>query len=116
MRDVPSPETEHAVKVVLECETSCRLCAVACLREPDLDPLRECIRLDIDCAGICDVVADYLIRGSPFRAKACALCAEICEACAAECEKHTHARHWIACVDACRRCAEACRSLQGMEG
>jgi hypothetical protein len=80
--------------------------------------LRRCIALNLDCADICGATATVMTR--QFEANRAVLraqlesCAVVCEACAAECEKHgkMHA-HCAACADACTRCAEACRALLG---
>ena len=40
-------------------------------------------------------------RGSKFSAYLCQVFAEVCEACAAECQKHAAMAH-------CKNCAEAC--------
>ena len=37
------------------------------------------------------------------------LCARVCDACAAECEKHDH-EHCRLCAQICRECAEDCRN------
>jgi hypothetical protein len=40
------------------------------------------------------------------------LCADVCEACAAECGKHAdHHAHCKACAEACSRCAAECREM-----
>ncbi|HRO68820.1 MAG TPA: four-helix bundle copper-binding protein [Chitinophagaceae bacterium] len=41
---------------------------------------------------------------------ACQLCADICIACAEECEKHEH-EHCLRCAAICRQCAEVCMSM-----
>lgn len=105
--------TKKAIEATTECARICRQCAAACLEEKEISMLRECIRLDRDCAWICDLTAAYLIGNSPFQAQASQLCAEVCDACAAECEIHKHMEHCRDCAEACRRCAEVCRSLVG---
>jgi hypothetical protein len=74
--------------------------------------MRECIRLDVDCAAICLLSAAYMARGSDFVMDACAMCADVCEACAEECGRHDMA-HCRACAAACRRCADECRKMSG---
>jgi hypothetical protein len=104
---------ENIVKAVMECSMACRKCAAACLEEKEIDTLRECIRLDRDCAWICDLLAAYSLSSSSFLVSAAQLCAEVCEACAAECEKHGRMAHCRECAEACRRCAEACYAAAG---
>jgi hypothetical protein len=74
--------------------------------------MAECIRLDIDCAKMCWCAAGYMSRGSQFARDICRICAEICDACGAECEKHEH-DHCQRCAKACKRCAEECRKMAG---
>jgi hypothetical protein len=92
------------------CAATCDHCAAACLNESDPKPMAECIRLDVDCAEICRLAAGYMARGSSQSALICRTCAEICDACGAECERHDH-DHCKECAEACRRCAEECRRM-----
>ena len=91
----------------------CDYCASACLQEDDVEMMVECIRLDLDCAAICRLAASYMSRDSGYAERLCALCADICDACAAECARHPQA-HCQACAQACRRCAGECRRMAGM--
>jgi hypothetical protein len=94
------------------CADACDHCAAACLKEPDPKPMARCIALDMDCAAICRMAASYMARDSEFAMALCADCAEVCEACGAECAKHKMA-HCQECAEACRRCAEECRRMSG---
>ncbi|MDB5105938.1 MAG: four-helix bundle copper-binding protein [Fibrobacteres bacterium] len=105
------PDLNEIIETTAECARAARKCAAACLEEKDIAMLRECIRMDRDCAWICDLTNAFLLANSPFTAQACQLCAEICEACASECETHRQMTHCRECAEACRRCAEACRSI-----
>ncbi|MCM3669818.1 four-helix bundle copper-binding protein [Mesobacillus maritimus] len=49
-------------------------------------------------------------RNSAFANQHCKLCADICEACAAECEMFKDA-HCQECAKICRECADACRKM-----
>jgi len=108
-----SPEVQSCIEACVRCAEECEHCAIACLNEPDPKPMARCIALDIDCAKICWDAAAYMCRGSEFMNQVCHLCATICDACGAECEKHQHIEHCRACAEACRRCAEACRRMAG---
>ena len=89
----------------------CNHCATACLDEQDVKMLASCIKLDIDCADICQLTASFVARDSEHAHHLMKECAEICEACAEECEKHAHMEHCRKCAEACRRCAEACLQM-----
>jgi len=95
------------------CAGACDHCAIACLAEDDVQMMADCIRTDIDCAAICRLAAGSMARGSAFVHEICELCARICSACAAECERHPY-DHCRACAQACRRCGEECRGMVGL--
>lgn len=94
------------------CADACDHCSTACLKEADVKMMARCVALDIDCAAICRLAAGYMARGSEFEKQVCGLCADVCEACGAECAKHQHA-HCQECAQACRRSAEECRRMAG---
>jgi hypothetical protein len=98
-----------------DCAAECNHCATACLEEQDIKMLARCIKLDIDCADICQLTASFVARGSEHAGHLLKECAEICNACAEECEKHAHMEHCQKCAEACRRCAEECRSFAGAQ-
>ena len=74
--------------------------------------MADCIRLDNDCAESCWTAAAFMSRSSQFAQEICRVCAEICEACGAECRKHKM-DHCQKCADACEACAEECRQMAG---
>ena len=92
------------------CATACLQCASACLKEDDPKSMAQCIALDYECADICRLAASSMAMGSSKMKAVCALCADACEACAAECGKHAM-DHCQTCSQACKRCAELCRAM-----
>jgi len=97
------------------CATECGHCATACLNEEDVKMLARCIKLNIDCADVCRLTTSLLSRGSEHGYHLVKECAEICDACAEECEKHSHMEHCRKCAEVCRHCAEECRQIAGAE-
>ena len=93
-----------------KCAAECSHCATACLEEQDVKMLARCIKLDIDCAEICRLASSFIARGSEHAEHLLSECAEICMACAEECEKHAHMDHCRKCAEACRHCAEVCQA------
>jgi len=89
---------------------ACNNCYSACLEEEHIDMMRECIRLDRECADICAFAVKAMQSNSPFVKEICQLCALICQACGDECAKHDH-DHCQRCAEACYACAEACRQM-----
>jgi hypothetical protein len=92
------------------CVVACNHCAACCLQEPDVKMLVRCIGLDMDCAQVCEVAAALMSGGSDFAGRLCALCVEVCQACADECGKHDM-DHCQQCAEACRLCAAECRKM-----
>lgn len=65
-------------------------------------------RLMLDCAQICQVSADFMLRASVHHADVCRACAAVCAACADSCEA---VGDMDECVQACRTCAESCGEM-----
>lgn len=104
------------VKACFGCAESCLLCADACLGEEQVDGLRRCIRLDLDCAEICAATGAVIARltePDPGLARAqLQACIAACRACAAECERHAgHHEHCRLCAESCRLCLAACEAM-----
>ena len=94
------------------CAQSCTSCADACLAEDMVADLRQCIRLNLDCAEICLASGNISTRrtGSNERVIVAAIeaCAEACRACGEECERHASMHeHCRICAESCRRCEQA---------
>lgn len=100
-------QNKQLMDALTNCAAEGNYCATACLDEDDVKMLVKCIRLDMDCADICTLTATLIARGSEHGNHLLKECAEICNACADECEKHTHMEHCKSCAEACRKCAEA---------
>lgn len=113
--------TQACIEACFDCAQTCTACADACLGEQQhLQTLVRCIRLNLDCADICEVTGRLISRQtepdwSVLRAQLQA-CASACRSCADECRKHAGMHpHCRVCANACRRCAEACdRLLQAL--
>lgn len=116
-----APTIADCIAACIECAQACVACADACLAEKQVADLRRCIRLDLDCADVCEATGRVLSRlydaePASIRAllEACALC---CATCAAECLRHaSHHEHCKLCADACRRCEDECRKLMRLSG
>src|SRR5882757_7108933 len=98
---------ESCIEACIACARACEECLAACLRESHVAMMAECIRLDRDCAELCWMAAALLQRDSQFAHDLCGLCAEVCRACSAECDKH-NVDHCRRCAEICERCAEEC--------
>lgn len=107
--NVMKAQNKQLLTALAECAAACNMCATACLEEKDIRMMVACIRLDIDCAQICQATAGFVSRGSDHAVHLLTECAEICTKCAGECAKHQN-DHCQTCAEACRKCAEACKA------
>ena len=104
------------IEACFECAQTCTMCADACLGEAHIDMLRRCIRLNLDCADICDATGRVLARqtmpnNALLRAQVQA-CLLACQVCGAECEQHAEMHeHCRVCAESCRRCEAACNRM-----
>lgn len=92
----------RTLKELDACSTLCNICFDACLHEQDVSIMARCIELNRDCAEMCQVAASVVSRNSEFSDAVLNLCADICIACAEECEKHP--------TDHCQKTAHVCRT------
>ncbi|MBA3818246.1 MAG: four-helix bundle copper-binding protein [Deltaproteobacteria bacterium] len=104
------------IHACMEASQVCSACADACLGERLMGRLEACIRLNLDCADICNTTSRILTRQQnpdlALVAMMIELCAAACEACAHECERHAeHHAHCHVAAAACHRCFDACRSM-----
>lgn len=103
---------QECVADCLDCFEAASECIAYCLGRGREHPCVTQLALFMDCAAICQLSADFLLRGSGMHHLTCAVCGTICERCAIECERIDPSDgHWRRCADACRRCAESCHDL-----
>lgn len=100
----------ECIEACYDCAAACDYCAASCLKEEDPGMMRDCIRLDMQCANLCRLAAQFMAMGSTWAKSVCQLCAEICEECGKTCRQHAM-DHCQKCADACLRCAETCRAM-----
>jgi Domain of Unknown Function (DUF326) len=105
----------QVVELSFDCVQACTVAADRCLSEETEDNLRECLRLVVDCAGLCVAAGEMASRDCTRSASVMELlsaCRQACLSAAAECERVAFGRPYCqACARACRACAEACRAV-----
>ena len=101
-------EYKKCIEACYLCATACDNCAASCFDEENLEMMRECIKLDMQCANICRLAAQFMILNSGSAQDLCRLCADVCQKCGDECGKHDY-DHCQDCSNACHHCAEQCR-------
>ncbi|HKO69394.1 MAG TPA: four-helix bundle copper-binding protein [Bradyrhizobium sp.] len=111
----------RCIEECYSCAQTCTSCADACLAEDNVRSLAQCIRLDLDCADVCNITGRMATRrtGSDEEMirRMLDACAAACRLCGDECEKHASMHeHCRICAEACRRCMNACQEAgQGMK-
>ena len=109
-------ELAACITACIECANSCTSCADACLGEEKVQMLTRCIRLNLDCADICETTARILSRQTEASPQLMRIqveaCATACRLCAEECEKHADMhQHCKICALSCRSCEQMCRQF-----
>lgn len=100
-------EYKKCIEVCYLCAAACDNCAASCLEEKNLEMMRVCIKLDIQCANICRLAAQFMALNSEVAKELCRVCADVCQRCGDESGRHEH-DHCQDCSRACKRCAEQC--------
>ncbi|MDX9741058.1 MAG: four-helix bundle copper-binding protein [Gammaproteobacteria bacterium] len=96
-----------------DCEQACIVCADACLAEEEVDALKQCIRLNLDCADVCRATGSMASRRTGSNElllrEMLEVCRAACEICGQECRRHAaeHA-HCRVCAEACAECRDSC--------
>ncbi|GGK92919.1 hypothetical protein Sme01_59430 [Sphaerisporangium melleum] len=109
------------IEACFDCAQTCTACADACLSEDAVTELVRCIRTNLDCADICATTGRVLSRHTGYdanltRAQLLA-CVQACKSCADECDRHAGMHeHCRVCAEACRRCQRACDELMSKLG
>ena len=106
--DHVSDEMAECIDNCFEAAQACEWCADACAGEGE--EMAECLRLCRDVADTTTLHARFMARNSDYSSGLAGVCADACEECAEECERHD-AEHCQVCADVLRECAESCRNM-----
>ena len=101
---------QSSIDACMRCAESCEFCATSDLKEQDVKMMASCAQMNRQCAAVCWTSAALMSMDSQFAKQFCNLCADVCDACASECEHHD-VDHCKQCAQACRSCAEECRRM-----
>ncbi len=105
-------EMRECVAACLDCHASCTETSTHCLMMGGEHASPDHQKLLLDCAQACITSADFMLRMSPFHVRYCEISADLCRACAEDCEKLAHGDEtMMLCVAVCRRCEQSCRRM-----
>ena len=106
---------QACIEECLNCHATCIMAAQYCLAEGGELADIDLVSVLMDCAEICQVSANFLLRGSPYHVITCAACAELCRACEEACRGVTGNEQLAHCADECASCAEHCERMSEEE-
>jgi hypothetical protein len=105
-----SDEVRECLNDCLDCYQTCSENVTKCLTVGGKHAKLEHLNLLTDCARICNMNADFILRNSPYYPQTCGITADICDECADACDRFTE-DFMKECASVCRRCAESCREM-----
>ena len=116
MRD---PHIQSCIDDCTRCHAICVETGQYCMEKSGMHAGAQHVRLLQDCAELCQVTANLMLRVSDLYPNACGVCAEACDRCAKMCDElgMSGDMQMKTCAKACRRCAETCgeSSARGRE-
>lgn len=102
---------QECIEECLNCYAACTMTAQHCLATGGEHVDVNLVGVLLDCAEICHVSANFMLRGSPYHAITCAACAELCRECADGCRTIPDDEQLAHCADMCMTCAESCERM-----
>lgn len=106
-----SPVVQHCIQACQDCHALCIETVTHSLTMGGAHAQPQHSAVLLDCAEMCHISEDSMLRSSPLDQTLCAACAAVCDACATECERFTGDAQMEACADRYRKCAAACRKM-----
>ncbi len=106
-----TPEVRQALSDCLACYSACTETFGYCVERGGALVAPDLLRRLRDCAELCRVSADFMLRGSELAPRLCALAAEAAAVCAQACAAIADDAQLHACQDACLRCATSCKEV-----
>jgi hypothetical protein len=106
----------HQVNAEMKsCIEECLRCYQICLSTAMVNIPRPSTSALMACAEICQTSAHFMLIGSELHKRTCRLCNEICEQCAADCERIGEMKEaWTpadGCAESCKKMAERIRRI-----
>jgi hypothetical protein len=103
-------DVERCIEACRDCHGSCTEMIAHCLQKGGEQAEAGPITLMQDCADLCELSEEAMLRSSRFVNRVCMLCADVCDACADSCERFDDEALKRSAAH-CRSCADACREM-----
>lgn len=109
-----SQDMRQCIENCLACHASCTETSTHCFQMGGKHAEASHIGLLLDCAQICSMCADFMLRTSRFYPDVCRICTDLCRACGDNCSRVAEGDSTMQqCADACHRCAQSWESMAG---
>jgi hypothetical protein len=105
-----STEVKECIQNCVDCFKACTETASRCLKMGGKHAEIEYVNLIFDCARICNLNADFMLRNSLYYPQTCKITADVCEDCADACDRFED-DFMKQCAIVCRRCSDSCRAM-----
>ena len=110
-----SDEMRACASLCLDCYAACVECQAHCMAMGGTHTDPAHLGAMADCAKLCEMSANFMLRSSELHPAVCGVCADACDRCAKSCERLGGGDEMRQrCAEACRRCAESCRTMAAM--
>ncbi len=103
-------EVHECLDDCIDCNKTCSETLTKCLAMGGEHAKLEHLNLLMDCAKICSINADFILRNSTYYPQTCGITADICDECADACDRFDD-DFMKECANVCRRCSESCREI-----
>ena len=101
---------QTSIQACLECYSACVKTEAHCLSKAAEYVKEERLRTLRDCASICRVTADFMLRDSPRHGLLRGVCAKIAGQCAVDCREFKDDGQMRACAELCDAAERSCRT------
>lgn len=108
-------DMQECIDNCTDCFQVCEQMITHCLSKGGEHASANHIRLLVDCAEACKTSVGFMLRNSPYHHLTCGVCAQICTACADDCETMNDDEMMKECIEICRRCATSCAAMAQMQ-
>ena len=117
VRPAHADTISRCIEACFGCVGTCTACSDACLSERHVEEFLACIRVNLDCAAICNATGAVVARSKAGASRQVlesqlTVCIAACRVCEDQCRRHAAMHeHCRVCADACVSCAKACTDM-----
>lgn len=102
---------DRCIEACQDCHGVCAESIMYCLEKGGAHAEPRHLTMLQDCADLCILSQDVMLRASDLTNHICQTCADACETCAESCDKFGDDKAMKTCANSCRACADACREM-----